>query len=91
MWEGQEWSPAPINQSVFTRLTEITEDTSQRSIVDCSRLCAEFGEFSHSIAYVKTTSYICEYDFTDPSAIGEAGGGLNGLGGNWVLWTFRGF
>jgi hypothetical protein len=71
---------------------EITEDTFQRSIVDCSGLCAEFGEFSHSIAYVEATRDIGEYDFTNPSAIDEAGGGgLNGLGGNWVLGTFRCF
>jgi hypothetical protein len=91
MWDGQAWSPAPINQAVFTRLTEITEDTFQRSIVDCSGICAEFGEFSHSIAYVETTRDIGEYNFTNPSAIGKAGGSLNGLGGNWVIGTFRGF
>jgi hypothetical protein len=88
MWEGQAWSPASINQAVFTRLTEITEDTFQRSVVGCSGLCAELGEFSHSIAYVETTCDIGKYDLTDPSAICETGRCLNDLGGNWVLGTF---
>jgi hypothetical protein len=91
IWEGQTWSPAPINHTVFTRLTEIAEDMFQLSVVDCSRICAELGEFSHSITYVDTKCDIGEYDFADPSAICETGGSLDGLGGDWILGTFRGF
>jgi hypothetical protein len=79
------------NQTVFTRLTDIAEDTFQRSVVDCSGIRAELGDFSHSITYVETAFDIGEHDFADHSAIGETGSSLNILGGDWILRTFRGF